>query len=229
MDVVREQIEEAAEIGVDLAAQAVADALAHHRPLLARDGREVVLDLRQDRLAEGDVQILARPVGMAHLAMAQLEMLHAQPARGRIGRLLQSGRGLLVVRGHSPIHAERERHQGIAEQPALDPRERQHALDFSRTFGVEEEGAMPEDLLEERLPAGAVEEARLRAVHDEGIPARRIPRGELAHRDRARSVHGEACPGGVHGRVSGNTASTRPQRKSRSRRPMRACMRSRLR
>ena len=92
VDVVGVEREEPVDRRVDLAAQAALDALAHHRALLARDGEQVRLDVGQDLLAEGDVQVLARPVGLARDAVAQLEVVDAELVRERARGRVQRGR-----------------------------------------------------------------------------------------------------------------------------------------
>ena len=106
MHVVRVQRKEAVRVGVDLAHQAARDSLANHRPLLARDGSEVVVDVWQDRLAERYIKVLSRPVGFAYGAIAQLEVVHAHPFTELSGKPMQRRDRFDLRACHSPIGAE---------------------------------------------------------------------------------------------------------------------------
>jgi hypothetical protein len=81
VNVVGIERKEAARIGVDLAAQTILDPLAHHRPLLARDGLHVGLHLGRNLLAKADVEILRRPFRVTLPQIAQLQVLDVEAPR----------------------------------------------------------------------------------------------------------------------------------------------------
>ena len=155
--------EEAVDAGVDLAAQAVLDALAHHRALLARDGQHVGFFVGQDGLAEGDVQVLPRPVGVARLRRCAARGASTpRLLRELLGLVLPApARGFGAVGRHAAVDGERQADQRVAEQQALHVRQRQHAFDAAVGFGVQEVRVVAEDLAQDLLPAGAVEEGGL--------------------------------------------------------------------
>jgi hypothetical protein len=72
----------------------------------------------------------------------------------------------------------------VPEEQALDLGERQDADDLPAALGEQVTRAMPEAALEDRAPAGAMEERRLAAVLDECLPARRILGHEVPYADR---------------------------------------------
>ena len=103
--------EEAIDVRIDVADEFVLDALAYHGALLARDGEHVGFGLGQDRLAEGDVQLLPRPVRMAGLEVAIFQVLHAKLTGQAVGLGLEQGKRLLAGiggGGDAAIHAERQ-------------------------------------------------------------------------------------------------------------------------
>ena len=63
--------------GVDLASQAVLDALSNHRALLARNGLHVGIDVRRKLLSEGYIQILSGPLGTLRHPVPELQIIHA--------------------------------------------------------------------------------------------------------------------------------------------------------
>ena len=159
----------------------------------------------QDRLAEGDVQVLARPAGVLALQLAQFQVRGAELLRDALGLGFQRRGGLVVVGGHAGIHRKRQAHQRMAEQQALDLRQRQHADDLPCPLGIQVERGVAEDVADQALPGGAVEEGGLRAPEHEGVPPRR---------------HGRVGRGqppdlqGVHAQWARKMRSMRPQRKS---------------
>ena len=124
MDVVRVKCEESFDRLVDLAAQTCLNPFAHHRALLARDREHVGFDLGQDFLAEGHVQVLARPGRLAGLEVAQLEIVRAQLLRQLDRVRVQLGDRLRVGGCAAAVHAEGKRHQRVAEEQASDLRQR---------------------------------------------------------------------------------------------------------
>src|SRR5207237_3138830 len=109
--VVRVGPEEVAGAVVDPARQPVSDSLANHCPLFARYRGQVGLGVRQDGLAERHIEILTRPIGFAHHAIAKLEMLDAQVFPKASSRGMQRADRLVFVGGPASIGAEWERRQ----------------------------------------------------------------------------------------------------------------------
>ena len=133
-------------------------------------------------LAEGDVKILARPLGMSRRDVAHLEMVDGEPLRQRLRALLERGRGVAGLRGHAAIDGEGKRHEGVTKQDALDVRERQHPFDAPGSLDVQEVRAMAKDLGDDFLPARAMEKRRAGASCNESVPTRRL--GMIAHGER---------------------------------------------
>src|SRR5947207_3038873 len=103
MHVVRVESEEVAGVVVHPARQPVSDSLANHCPLLARYRGQVGLGVRQDGLAERHVEILTRPIGFAHHAIAKLEMLDAQVFPEASSRGMQRAYGPVFVASQASI------------------------------------------------------------------------------------------------------------------------------
>jgi hypothetical protein len=103
MDVVRVEREEAADLRIDFAAQAAGDALAHHGPLLARNREQVGLWVRQDGLAEGHVQVLRGPVGMARRDVAHLQVRDAELLAQFLGIALEGLASFWATRRDTPV------------------------------------------------------------------------------------------------------------------------------
>ena len=180
MHVVSEQRKEAIDTWVDLAAQTVLDAFADHRTLLARDRQQVGLVVGQDGLAQADIEILQRPILVPSTDVAQFQVACTKTPCDLLGLSLQRiGRSRIAGR-HTAVIRERQAHQRVAKQQALDLGQRQHALDAAVALRIEEMGRVTEDLVQHPLPACAVEKGRLRTAQHKGVPARR--RGSVAHR-----------------------------------------------
>ncbi len=126
--------------------------LAHHGPLLARDGLHVVFNRWQDGLAEGYIEILGRPLRMARCHVAELQMVHAKFARQVLRRIFKCCHGLGIDCRHAAIDGEGQGDQGVAEEPAIDMCERQDAADSGIVLGIEKMGGVPEDVPDDRLP-----------------------------------------------------------------------------
>ena len=221
--------EEAPRVGIGLAGEPSPDRLAHHRPLLAGDREHVGLDVGQDLLAVGDVEVAAWPIVAERLAVAQFDVLDAEVASEGLGGVDETLRRLGIVGGRAAVDRERERRQRVAKEPALHLRERQDADEVGTTLGDEVVSAVAELVLEDLAPADAVEERRRRAALDERLPARGILHPVLAHREVAGRRRGHRDRLGLHGRApSRNTASARSQRKSFSSLARRALVRSRF-
>ena len=101
MHVVGVERKESIDAGVDVAAQAVLDALAHHRALLARDGQHVGLLVGQDVLAKRHVEVLRRPVVVPGIDVAQFEVIDAQSLRDSLRLVFQGRRSGLIGRSHA--------------------------------------------------------------------------------------------------------------------------------
>ena len=207
--VVGVQAEEAVHAAIHFALQAVLDALAHHRALLARDGQHVGFFVGQDGLAEGDVHLLPWPIFMAALQLAQFQVIDTQALRQAFCLRFQQLRAGLIFSRHAAIDGEGQARQRLAEEHALDMRQRQHAGDAALLLRVQEVGLMSKHLQHDVLPAGAVEEGGLRACQHKGVPQR-----------SAADVSGRKTFDGGHGSQLGALApgrkiwSMRPQRKS---------------
>ena len=174
MHVVGVKSKESVDVGLEPASQAVPDALAHHRALLARNGEHVRLDLRQDRLAEAGIQVLARPARLARAAIAQLEVGDAQTPAKRLRRAMQGGDCVRLGRRHAGERAERQRDERMAEEEALDFGERQHAGDAGGALREKIMRAMAEAAFDDLLPPAAVKERRVGTKLDEPIPVQRV-------------------------------------------------------
>ena len=191
MNIVRVKGEKAFAVAVDRADQPIFDALAHHGPLLARDGQHVFVNVGQDRLAEGDIQILRRPLRMARRDIAKFQMVDAKFPRQFLCRIFQCRRGIGIDGCNSTIDGEGQCNQCIAEQPAIDMGKRQDAADSGIVFGIEKIGGMPEHVPDNSLPGRTMKEARFRTSEDELIPARssgsvgRIEMPDLQHAGQA--------------------------------------------
>ena len=126
-------------------------------------------------LAEGDVQILPRPVGVARAA--------AGAARGGRRRVAapcaaasasSAARGLVVAGGHAAIDGKRQADQRMAEQQALDLRQRQHADDLrrrARRTGSGCRGGRPRAIT--RCQAARWKKVACGQAEHERVPARR--------------------------------------------------------
>jgi hypothetical protein len=224
--VVGVQLEEAVHVLVDHRAQLALHALAHHGALLARNGQQVGLGVGEQGAPEGDVELLARPLGLERLAIAQFEVLHAQATTEFDGRPVQGAAGLVVDRGHAAVHGKRQRYQRMAEQQAPDLGQRQHADDLVAALGQQVVAGVMEHPFEDLAPAEAMEEARLRAGEHEALPAFAIAGQTRPHADARIAEQGVLH--GVHAARKPNTSSTRPQRKSPSRRSRRLSVLPRL-
>ncbi len=123
MRVICIQIEETVNVGVDLACEATLDALTHHRALLARDRLHVGFDARLDRLSKGDEQILLRPPALVRRAITQLKMIDSEIARQVGRRCMQHAARVLIVHGGPAVHRERQRHERMPKEQALDLRQ----------------------------------------------------------------------------------------------------------
>jgi hypothetical protein len=136
-------------------------------------------------------------------------------------------------RGRAAVHAERHRAERVAEQPALDFRERQHALDLAVLLHVIEPGLDAERAFDHLLPAGQVEEGGVGAAAHERVPAAVFVR--LQHvqghggggQYGARPVWRCGFDDRVHGRFR-KMLSMRSHAKSRARDSMRRSIRSML-
>ena len=96
---------------VNFTAKAVLDAFANHRALFAGYRQHIGIFFSQDFLAEGDVQILRGPVGMARVDVAELQMRNAQPFGNLLGFNFQRICGLRRGGGDTTIYRKRQRHQ----------------------------------------------------------------------------------------------------------------------
>ena len=100
---------------------------------------QVVVDLRQDRLAERHIEVLPRPAGFAHGAVAQLEVLDAEPCTELLGRMPCSAATRLGLHGcHATIGAERQRDQRVPEEEALHFGQRQHSDNLRIALGEQD-------------------------------------------------------------------------------------------
>ena len=84
------------------------DTLANHRPLLARDGDQVGLDVGHDRFPERHIEVLAGPVGFACGSIPQLEVLDAQFFTKLSSGSVQRHDRLGLDGSHAPVRAERQ-------------------------------------------------------------------------------------------------------------------------
>lgn len=75
-----------------------------------------------------------------------------------------------VLSCHAAIDSERQAGQRIAEQRALDMRQRQHARDAALIVRVKKVRVVAEHVPHEMLPATAVEEGGVERCLDEGVP-----------------------------------------------------------
>ena len=212
------------DVVVDLGAQLFLDALAHHRALLARNGQHVLLGIGVDRLAEGDVEILAGPVRVPALAIAHLEVIDAKLARQVAGRLLERRVGRVVGGDDAAVDAERRRDQGVAEQQALDLGERQHATDLAVALGEQVVRAVAEGA---RAARPAIRRGGRTCLPGERGRTRSRPGGRIPGMDGPRQLHapqsdpplhdcgGWSSPGlGLSWLQTPKTSSMRPQLKS---------------
>src|SRR6185369_4686162 len=138
MDVVSVQGIEAAHPRIELAAQAMSDSLADHGPLLARNRQQVGLLVGQDLLAKRGVELLHRPGGVTRRDVAELQMRNAQAASELLSGVLERLGSLLVARRDTTVDGERQADERMAEQQALDPRQRQDPFNPTVNFGAEE-------------------------------------------------------------------------------------------
>ena len=114
----------------------------------------VGFDFRLDGFLEGDVQILGRPVGMPGDLVAIFERANLELASEGLRRLVKRPRGGIMIGQNAAIGAERQRSQTMAEQPAVDFGQRQHAHDVAAALGQQKMGAVAERLFDHALPAG---------------------------------------------------------------------------
>ena len=163
---------ETPEVTVDLAPEPGLDALAHHRPLFARDGQQVLFDLGVERLAEGGIEIGAGPLGMSRrIAIAVFQMPHPQVHSQRLRGLIQHLSGFRRVGDDAAIDAERQGDQGVAEQRAADLAQWQHPLDTAIPLGQEKVARLAKAFLNHPAPAVAMEKGRRWRAQHIGIPS----------------------------------------------------------
>src|SRR5688572_3499829 len=185
MDVLGEQCEKTLHTRIELAPQLVLDAFAHHRALLARNVVEVALDVRVDRLAESDVQIVVQPVRMPELEIAVLQMIDSQAFGQRAGGFIEGAPCALALRRHPTVDAKRQRYERMPEKQALHLGERQHTLDAAAGLGVEKVRGVPERLLDDALPACAMKKGGFAAARHELVPAGNVSRLQVPYLHRA--------------------------------------------
>ena len=236
----RVHVVQTADVVVDLGPQLFLDALAHHRALLARDGQHVLLGIGIDRLAEGDVEVLAGPVRVPALPVAHLEVIDAKLTRQIAGRLLERRMGHLVCGDDAAIDAEWRRNQGVAEKQAPDLRERQHTADLAIALGKQVVRAMAKGT---RAAHPAIRRGGRTCLPGERGRTRSRPGGRIPGTDGPRQLHAPQSdppparltvagrrPGrGCHALQTPKTSSMRPQLKSPSNRSRRDAIESRFR
>ena len=158
---------------LDFAAQAVLDALAHHRALFARDRLHICVVVGRNLLAERRVSF-GIPDPVVVVRRHQLVGQHIDPKllRQRYRRAVERGIGLVVDRCGSAINAKRIRYQRVAKQPAAYMDERQDSAYRTAALGEQEIAVMSETLRQHPPPSCTVKECRLRTRRHESVPAR---------------------------------------------------------
>src|SRR5690348_2997186 len=78
------------------------------------------------------------------------------------------------------IDAERQRTQRMTEQRTLDVDQRQYSFDRPIAFRAQVVTAMPQAVLDDTFPAGAMKESRFGTTIDELIPLGKAPLVEFA-------------------------------------------------
>ena len=118
--------------------------------------------------------------------VAHFEVVDVQLARELAGCLRERGMRSLVRRNDAAVDAEWRRDQGVAEQQALDVRERQHTANLA-ALGLRQEivGWVPERALQHVLPFGEVEERALGMRLDKSVPRGAIRQREGTDYNRA--------------------------------------------
>ena len=156
--------------------QTVLDALAHHRPLLARDRLHVALVVGLDRFTERHVEVRpldpSRPPSACGARCRNSSALRPGPHQQALGMADQRRLAFRIGRQRAAIDAERHGDQRVAEQQRLHPPQRQHAGDRAVPFGETVMRAMAECGLDHLRPAGAMEERAGRHRLHESVPGR---------------------------------------------------------
>ena len=203
--------------------QPVGNSLAHHGPLLARNGLHVRVGIGVERAAERGIEPVALyPGGVRGRNPPQLDAAHLQIAADS-GRFVQKRRTRIVVVGNrSAVHGKRIADQRTAEQETFDMRHREDAADLGAAARDEKECAMPEDLLNDAPPSGKMEERPVRAAQNIGVPRAFVAWCQnFDARARRQTRHGDPSCGA-------NTRSILSHCRSASRRATRDCIFPRL-
>ena len=194
------------------------DAFSHHRALLTRNRQQVRFHIRINRFAEGEIQILVWPVGVKRFELTVFQVADMEVARELLRRSIERSAGCVVQRSNAAIHAKTIGNQGMAEQPAFDFGQWQHADDGACALREQVMRAVAEGALDHVFPAHAMKEGGFRAGEYKFIPARRILGLQDAHR------HGQGTQLGLPKKMR----SIRSHWKSLSRRVSRPSMRDKL-
>ncbi len=127
---------------------------------------------------------------MLRLAIAHLEMSDPELGGEIAGGACEGSVSLRIGGNDASIDTERRRHQGMAEEQALDLRERQNSADFPAALRVQIVRPVPEGSSQHVLPFGQVKEGALGVLVHERIPAHTIARGKRLHRASGHRVRG---------------------------------------
>ncbi len=158
--------------------QSAIDALAHHGPLLARNGFQVGVVAAGDGAAERHVQrIAALPGGGVQFfgggfsQKAQFGGAGAEAAAEIGGMLGEGGGGRGIVGEHAAIDTEGQADERVAEEAGFYLGQGQHAGDGAVLFGDQVVGLVIEGAGNDVAPGGLVEEGGGRVGVDVAVPA----------------------------------------------------------
>ena len=121
----------------------------------------------------------------------------------------------VIVHGSPAVDGERQRHQRMPEQQAVDLRQRQDAGYLAASLGEQVVGSVPEHALDDVAPSDAMKERRVGTARNEVIQRARSSLRERPYLERP--VHCKPIRiVGVHAASRSKTRSMRSQRKSLS-------------
>ena len=136
------------------------------------------------------------PVALERRRVAQLQVRDPEEVRDPAGLVQQLGGDHRGVGDDAPVIHVGDRDQVVAEEPAPQAHERQHAPHLpGGVLRVEVVGLVPEEVPDQPRPGRAVVDGRRRVTGDEGVPARLLAGREGADLYGGREQLGY---GGVH-------------------------------
>ena len=156
---------------VRLAGQPRLDALAHHRPLLTRNGAHVRLVIFAEGASKRDIEIVfTQPVFAYRLLVAHLEMIDTECLREAHRMCLKRLPDGVIVGKDTAVNTKRHRDQRMTKQQVLDFTKRQEAAQGAVAKRHQVVAGMPVGGFDQALPSIAVKEGAPRMRQHIGVP-----------------------------------------------------------